>query len=383
MPPRLEACRRDRRVGHPPVLRTMTKRPVRILICYPLINGYMAACWRELASRPGIDLKVVGHAPGRDDLVAFTHDVMDGIPSRLLTADERDDEALTRDIATEFDPDLMIISGWSHRPFRKLYGHADLKSAAKVLVMDNQIRRDWRQFAGKLLLKPLLRNVDMVFVTGERSLQLARYWGVGEARIRTGAVSVDHRALAPLHHARMADGADGWPRAFLFVGRYHHRKAIDVLVAAYRKYRDSVTDPWPLLTAGMGPEAARLKGVEGIEDLGFVHPSDMPDVWQRAGVFVLPSRYDAWPLVNVEAAASGLPVLCTQTCGSHVETVGHSYSGLVVETGSSDAFRAGLHWFHDRHEMLPEFGRRGQQLAARYSAQVWADRVEDIVASVL
>ena len=346
----------------------MTKRPVRILICYPLINGYMASCWRELASRTGIDLKVVAHAPGRDDLVAFTQDIMDGIPSRILTAKERENVALTLDIATEFDHDLMIISGWSHRPFRKIYGLADLRTAAKVLVMDNQLRRDLRQFAGKLLLKPLLQKVDMVFVTGERSLQLARSWGVGEARIRTGAVSVDHRALAPLHHARLADGADGWPRAFLFVGRYHHRKAIDVLVTAYQKYRKSVSDPWPLLTAGMGPEAARLKGVEGIEDLGFV---------------VLPSRYDAWPLVNVEAAASGLPVLCTQTCGSHVETVGHRYSGLVVETGSSDAFRDGLNWFHDRHEMLPELGRRGQQLAARYSAQVWADRVEDIVASVL
>jgi hypothetical protein len=33
--------------------------------------------------------------------------------------------------------------------------------------------------------------------------------------------------------------------------------------AAYRRYRARVSDPWGLTCCGMGPEAGRLRGVEG------------------------------------------------------------------------------------------------------------------------
>jgi len=44
-----------------------------------------------------------------------------------------------------------------------------------------------------------------------------------------------------------------------------------------------------------------------VHDKGFVQPSDLPNIFAQAGVFILPSRYEPWGVVIGEALASGLP----------------------------------------------------------------------------
>lgn len=357
------------------------ERPLRVVVCYTLVNGYMAACWRELAQRDDIELFVIGFASGRSDLVAFPADIMDGVPSLLLTEEERANPEIIGRVIVDAKPNILFISGWFHKGYRKLFSNPRLRDTRIVLMMDNQFRGDWRQFFGRFVLRRLMRRVSCVFVTGDRSFQFARYMGIDSRRIQKGVVSVDHKSLSSLFDERLTRPG-GWPKSFLFVGRYHERKGIDILVEGYRLYRERVTDPWPLRTAGMGPLAAILAHKNGIQDLGFVAPSAMREVWRDAGAFVLPSRYDAWPLVNVEAAAAGLPVVCTDVCGSSVETVSHRYTGLVIPSEDPGALANALLWIHRHYKDLPEMGRRGRELAGAYSAQVWADRVEEIVHSI-
>jgi glycosyltransferase involved in cell wall biosynthesis len=91
-------------------------------------------------------------------------------------------------------------------------------------------------------------------------------------------------------------------------------------------------------------------------------------------VFVLASHFDPWPLVVVESSAAGLPVLCTESCGSAVELVRSYFNGLTVATADIDALAGGMRWMHDHAGELSEMGRRGRELAAAYSAQMWAVR---------
>lgn len=354
----------------------------KVVICYPLVNAYMAACWRELAQRSNIDLFVIGFQSGAKDMVAFTSDIMDGVPSRLLLEHERSDPHLIESLVTDLRPDVLFVSGWSEPAFRNLYFSQRLSKVPKVLMMDNQLRRDFRQFIGSLTLKPLLKRVARIFVTGERSWQFAKYLGVDEARIHRGVVSVDYRSLSTIYEDRIAN-ASGWPRSFFFAGRYHERKAIDVLVEAYADYRSNHVDPWPLITAGMGPMAKLFAGVEGIVDLGFVHPKDMRQHWVEAGVFVIPSRFDAWPLVIVEAAATGLPIIATEACGSTVENVRHLFNGRLVPSDDAHRLTGELSWMHNHYTLLPIYGARSRQLAAAYGTDIWADRVEEIVSSLI
>jgi glycosyltransferase involved in cell wall biosynthesis len=348
---------------------------MKIVICYPVVNAYMAACWRALSARPGIDVFVIGQAPGERDLVDYRPDVMAGLDCRLLGHDERADQRLIANLVDRERPDLLVISGWSEPGFRPLYFNRSLTAIPKVLVMDNQLRMTMRQQLGRIVLRPLLDRVDALWVVGERAWQYARFLGVPEQRIRRGAVGIDYDHL---HGAQQARSRGPWPKRFLFVGRYHPRKGLDLLADAYRAYRARVADPWPLAIAGKGPDGARFDGLDGVTDLGFVAPERIVGIFAQAGVFLQPSRYDAWPLSIVEAAASGLPILASGECGSVTEVVRDQYNGLSLPTGSAEALTEALIWAHRNHARLALMGRRSAELARPYAADIWADRAVEI-----
>jgi len=238
--------------------------------------------------------------------------------------------------------------------------------------LDTPWRATLKQHLGRLALRRYVRRFEQVFVPGERAWQYARRLGATESRIRRGLYGVDFDGLAPLYDERAA-APPGWPRRFLFVGRYHPDKGLPTLVDAYARYRSAVADPWPLTTCGAGPLESLLRG-EGIENLGFRQPTEVRDEMRRGGVFVLASHVDPWPLVVVEASAAGLPVLCTEACGSAVELVRPYHNGIAVATGNAVALAAGMRWLHDHHADLPRMGARGRELASAYSAQAWATR---------
>jgi glycosyltransferase involved in cell wall biosynthesis len=347
---------------------------LRIVICWIGVSGYLAAGWRALAARKGVDLRLVlfptigsGSAPFRPDLTA-------GLPVDSLDEGHVEEVDRVAALVAAHRPDVVVIPGWATPAFRGLPFRKELEGAKFVLAMDTPRRDDWRQKLGRFGLRNLLSRVDRLLVPGERAWQYARQLGFSDARIRRGMYCVDYARFQSLWERRMAQ-PDGWPRRFLFTGRYEETKGVDVLLEAYGQYRQKNRgEAWSLACCGKGPMAAGMKDAKGVEDLGFVQPADQPDVWARCGAFVLASRYDPWPLVIVESCAAGFPILCTEACGSSVELVRSHYNGLTVGSGDVAEIVRGMCWLHERCDQLPEMGRRSQQLAAAYSAEVWAER---------
>ena len=347
---------------------------MKIVFCWPTISGYMATCWRELAARPGVELFVVGMRRAAGKHSDFEASVMEGIPHHLLADDERSSYRRIRDIVRAQEPDALFLSGWQHRPYVRLAFDRSLRDVRRFMMIDTSLRRGIQQRVGRAILRPYLARMEGVFVPGERSWQYARWMRVPEPRIHRGTYGVDWASLAPLWERR-ADAPGGWPRSFLFAGQYLQRKGVDVLAQAYAEYRERVADPWPLVACGQGPERATLRTVGGVTDRGFLQPDPMAAARARSGVFVLPSRSDAWPLALVEACAAGLPVVCSDACGSAVELVRSHHNGLVVPTGEAGRLADALEWMHHSHDRLPEMGRASRDMAAPDSAERWADRV--------
>jgi glycosyltransferase involved in cell wall biosynthesis len=344
---------------------------MRITICWTDISGYMGACWRALAATPGVELFVIAFKSNA--IAAFDQSVMQGVPSRLLDANERNDLNLIAREAQSRNPQVLLISGWLHPPYVALARDPQFANVRRVMTMDTPWRGDLRQRLAPWRLRGYFKHIDAVFVPGERSAHYAKRLGFAAAQIHRGLYGCDFDRLSPIYEARIASGP--WPRSFLYMGRYVQEKGIDVLERAYGSYRASVPDPWPLICHGSGPLAHLLRDQPGIEDHGFVQPSDQPAVLQQAGAFVLASRYDPWPLVILESCAAGLPVLCTDACGSSVELVRPHYNGWIVPPEDPDALAAGIQQVHQSHDRLPDFGRAARDLARPYAAQVWANRV--------
>lgn len=168
---------------------------------------------------------------------------------------------------------------------------------------------------------------------------------------------------------------------------------MDLLVDAYRLYAENVAEPWPLDFAGAGPLTEALFPADKIavgrgliRNLGFQQPSSLPSLYASHTAFILPSRSESWGVALAEAAARGLPLICTDACGGRAELVrtsGPDANGFVVRARNVRSLAAAMVHMHN---LSPEEHRRfaaaSRRLAAPYSASLWAERVARIVREV-
>jgi len=91
-----------------------------------------------------------------------------------------------------------------------------------------------------------------------------------------------------------------------------------------------------LLIAGGGPEQAALEAQAGPNVRFLGRRTDVPELLAAADGFVLPSQLEGLPMVLLEAAAAGLPVVSTDV-GGVSEIVEDGQSGLLVPPGDSAA----------------------------------------------
>jgi len=181
---------------------------------------------------------------------------------------------------------------------------------------------------------PLVSWVESAQHTGSRRGALSnavrqRFLGACSAAIVPGAAAEAFvRQLAPAlpcHHApNSVDAPDlrsiGEPSpqgAALFVGELSPRKGVDILLEAAPR----ILQMFPrCIVAGNGPLrptvealAARLPG---FEYAGFVEGAQKAALFEQAGVVLLPSRMDPWPLVACEALVALRPIVVGPGVGS-------------------------------------------------------------------
>ncbi|MBM3955288.1 MAG: glycosyltransferase family 4 protein [Planctomycetes bacterium] len=357
---------------------------MKLVICWTNISGYMAACWRALSARPGIDLEVIAYADEHASSdTAFDGGMLAGIPHRLLAPGERDDGLLVERLVQERRPDVVLVCGWGFPAYRRLATVPGLARVPFIMSMDTPWLGSLRQTLTVPFKRRYVRRMAAVLVAGERAAEHARRIGIPERRIHKGVYAYDER----LFHEGLLDERErlpgGWPRKFLFVGRYVASKGLDVLLEAYAAYRRSVAVPWSLTCCGRGALGPQVAGAEGVIDLGFVQPRDQPAVLRDHGAFILPSRYEPWGVVLAEALASGLPAICTTACGAGVELLHPHSNGWLVPPANPPALAAALRRIHDHADELPAMGRRARAVAPGYAAGVWARRVEAICHEVV
>jgi glycosyltransferase involved in cell wall biosynthesis len=348
---------------------------IRVVFCWAEVSHYMAACWRALAQRPGLELHVVHPQRLFGKVNPFHADplLLHGVSNETFQEDAPElDRSLLKMVSSR-RPDIIVLCGWFFAPYRRLVHSPELAQARVILGMDTP----WRGTPGQRLTRfrfaGLFKRLAMVVTAGERSREYARHLGVRDSRVQSGFYGHDFKRFSEANGERASE-ARAWPRQFLFLGRYLNKKGIATLIKAYASYRAGVSDPWGLTCCGAGPDGELLKGAAGVVDAGFTQPADLPALFRRHGAFVLPSYFEPWGVVIAEAAASGLPIICTTACGSGVDIVRPYYNGLVVTPGDVAGLSRALRWIHEHESELPAMGRRSQSLAEAFSAEAWAAR---------
>lgn len=341
---------------------------MKVVICWAGMQGYVAACMRALNQVAGVQLHVL-HLNFHD--VPLQEELLDGVSNERLTASAPNADISER--VSAHDPDVVLLCGWFYRPYRQLAFAPELRRAKFVLGMDTPWTGSWQQRVNQLRLRGFMRRMERIVVAGTKSADFARRLDAAPGKIVSGFYGFDFTAFREQGGAQLDATAD-WPRRFLFAGRYAPEKGLSYLMDAYQRYRVTVPDPWPLDCCGSGVDAALLKR-DGVNDLGYVLPSKLPGLFAQHGVFVMPSLEEPWGVAIGEAAATGLPLVCTDVCGAAVDLLRSYYNGITVPPGDAAALADALGWMHRNHHRLRSFGQRSRNLAHPFSADAWAERM--------
>jgi rhamnosyl/mannosyltransferase len=124
--------------------------------------------------------------------------------------------------------------------------------------------------------------------------------------------------------------------------------------------------------------AAGLNIREKVVFLGDIDDEQLPHFYHAADIFVLPAceRSEAYGLVQVEAMASGLPVISTELGTGTSFVNSHGQTGLVVPPKDPRSLRDGILYLLNNPALRQEMGGRAKQRAFKeFSLDVMVERI--------
>jgi len=269
-----------------------------------------------------------------------------------------------------------------HQPLVMTYHMDNLASGWKHAIFDIHQRA---------ILPWIIERVDKIFVSSQDyadTCALQKFPSIKE-KICVLPFGVDLEKFSPGSDAavRQALEIKETTPVLLFIGgldRAHYFKGLGVLIEALSKLKDQ---DWCLLVIGDGDlrstflAQAKMSGVaEKIKFLGSVSEVEKPRFYRAANIHVFPStdRSEAFGLVALEAAASGIPSIASDLAGVR-GVVLNEQTGLLVSPGSANELSVAIKNLLDRQEICQNFG-----LAARVRAEKefsWSpliDRMEKV-----
>ncbi|MFQ5878664.1 MAG: glycosyltransferase [Dehalococcoidia bacterium] len=225
----------------------------------------------------------------------------------------------------------------------------------------------------------------------ERNL-LVRLYGVPAGCIRVVPCGVDLDLFRPMDkgEARRRLRLDDAP-IILYVGRLEPLKGIDILLRAVAQLSDDV--PFRLLIVGGDErstgERRQLEGLareigiaERVLFAGAVDHHQLPLYYNAADVCAVPSYYESFGLVAVEAMACGTPVVATRV-GGLAGTVRDGETGYLIPWRCPEPFADKLETLLINDELRQRLGQAARAAVEPYRWHSVADQVEAIYQELL
>ena len=178
---------------------------------------------------------------------------------------------------------------------------------------------------------------------------------------------VDHEFFQPSHEKLPMD-----PFIFLTVAHLVKSKNIELLLKAFQQLLKQ-GQAIKLRIAGDGPGkdnleqlARKLEIDEHVEFLGELSRESVKKAYGNAHAFILPSLYETFGVVLIEALAMGLPLIAT-ACGGPQDIVTPDNGLLIPKNDPDELQKAMMQLMKNYHHYSPEILR--QEATSRFGKQ--------------
>lgn len=339
------------------------------LFLYTELAGYTIACLKALrAADPNARITVVHFPINKDAPFQFDFEAI----GSFYQTDVFPNYASLKQLAQKISPNHIICSGWIKKDYIRLC-FAWRKKATTILCFDNQLNGSLKQWVWKLTGARLLRKIfKKLWLPGKRQFEYARFLGFRKDQLVPGFYSCDVPLFKGKGDKVLPAKALDFPKVMICVARYIPEKAYRELWDAFMSWQDQEPSRWELWCVGTGPDFNARQEHPKIKHLGFIQPSQMDELIEKAGVFVLLSKFEPWGVAVHEFAAAGFPLLLSPQVGAS-DSFLHSSNGWLIKSHNiEDIINSFREIAAQTPGQLHEKALNSMELALKVSPQTWA-----------
>lgn len=170
------------------------------------------------------------------------------------------------------------------------------------------------------------------------------------------------------------------------MGRLSEEKQLDVLLRAFRLIKERYPD-WRVMILGEGPLRGELEALrdrlsitERVDFLGVV--KDPHSYLKKADLFVLPSRFEGFPMALCEAMACGLPVISTEYHSGVREIINDGVNGVLVPVKDINSLAATMDRLMGDEAERRRLGTKARDIVHRFGLEkvmsLWEEVIERV-----
>ena len=241
-------------------------------------------------------------------------------------------------------------------------------------------RRTLRDFYDSKIGKSTMESADLITcVSNHEKEMLVKEIGLSDDNIKiiyNGINWVDWEDIPDKKKFR-----DSYPeiseRFVIFAGRLATNKGIPDLIEAMYIEKSQEFDLVVMgADMGLGKDLDKIASSKGVKmhRLGHVDDEIYRSALSAAEILVLPSEYEAFGIVLLEAAAAQTPVVATRV-GGIPEAMSEGKNGLIVDYNDPEALSGAMFTILEDNSLKNEMGKFGREFSKKFS---WSSIVNQL-----
>ena len=344
----------------------------------------------------------VVHVPAGPEIPVAKQELADYIPEFVEGVKKF---AAEKDIRYDIIHSHYWMSGIAAESLSEAWGGTPILHMFHTLgEMKNRVARSEAEREGQYRIngeKQVLRRADRVVVATLAELTQLRFLYKANDRrlvVIPPGVDVCHFYPIPADEAKMYVGLKPEDRMVLFVGRIEPLKGVDTLIQAMSCLQWKEERPVHLAIIGgdpaaspeeMSAEMARLQKLcddlavgQTVVFLGKRDQDKLPYYYSAAELVVMPSHYESFGMVALEAMACGTPVIASEV-GGLAYLVRDGETGFTIPDQEPETLCEKISWLLNDHHLHETMSRRAVEYAQDYAWEKIAKQIVDVYKSLL